>query len=311
MGSTAPVKPPALKSGDVLGIVAPASGIKPDMLSQGIHELESLGFKIRVREDIHAVERYLAGSLDRRLDEFREMLLDDQVRGIICARGGYGSGHLLTHLKPEELAGNPKVFCGASDITMLLAAFARAGVVAFHGPMVATTIRQGTTGYDRKLLMDMLVEGEAVRFDTTGCEIVQGGHAQGRLTGGCISLVAATIGTDWEIDATDSILVLEDVDAKPYQLDRMITQLRQAGTLDKVRGFVFGEMLNCDQHPDQGYTVQDLIRSMLGGLNVPILYGFPTGHSSKPNAIVPFGPQAELSLDSETTFHLLESAVTL
>ena len=311
MESTSPVKPPALKSGDLLGVIAPASGIKHDMLADGVRELESLGFKTRLRDDIHTVNRYLAGSLDRRLDEFREMLLDDEVRGIVCARGGYGSGHLLPHLRPEEIANNLKIFCGASDITMLLAAFAHARVVAFHGPMVATTIRRGPEGYDRALLMQMLVEARAVRFDTIGCEVVGGGHAEGRLTGGCISLVAATLGTEWEIDATDSILVLEDIDARPYQLDRMITQLQQAGTLDKVRGFVFGEMLNCDQHPDQGYTVQDLLRSMLSEYDVPILYGFPTGHSSRPNAIVPFGVQAELSLDGEPTFRLLEPAVTL
>ena len=150
-----------------------------------------------------------------------------------------------------------------------------------------------------------------MQFDTAGCEILRDGHTEGRLTGGCISLIVSTLGTDWEIDATDSILVLEDIDVKPYQLDRMLTQLEHAGTLDKARGFVIGEMPNCAPHPSQGHTIQDLLKSMLTKYNVPILFGFPTGHSSRPNAIVPFGVQAELSLDSIPTFRLLEPAVTL
>jgi muramoyltetrapeptide carboxypeptidase len=310
MGSSSPIKPRALARGDLLGVVAPASGIKPEMLAAGIRELESLGFKTRLRDDIETVDDYLAGSVDRRLEEFREMLEDPGVKGIVCARGGYGSGHLLAQLQPDELARHPKVFCGASDITMLLAAYARARIVAFHGPMVATTIRQGGEGYDRDLMMRMLVRGEAVSFDTTGCEILGKGSAQGRLTGGCLSLIVSTLATEWEIDTRDSILVVEDIDTKPYEIDRMLTQLRQAGKTDHVRAFVFGEMPGCVQHPGQKSSVKDVIRALLADLAVPILYGFPTGHSSKPNAIVPFGVLAEISLGEDATFRLLEAAVT-
>ncbi len=309
MGRDAPVKPPALAPGDLLGIVAPASGVDPELLAAGVGELESLGFRTRCRDDIRTVEGYLAGGLGRRRDELIEMLEDPDVNGVICARGGYGSGHLLDALDPSRLRRAAKVFCGASDITMLLAAFARAGVVAFHGPMVATTMRLGPAGYDRDLMMRMLIDGEAVEFETAGCRILRPGRAKGRLTGGCLSLIVSTLATDWEMDTRDAILVVEDIDTRPYQIDRMLTHLRQAGKLDRVRGFVFGEMPGCDPPPGAGYTTEDVIRWRLSDLGAPILYGFPTGHASRPNAVVPFGVEAELALDSGAVFRLLESAV--
>ena len=305
------IKPPALRIGDTVGVVAPASNIHPDMLSAGCLELESLGFQVRFRDDITAVDRYFAGTSHRRENELRTMLLDESIRGIFCARGGYGSGQLLELIDPGELASHPKIFCGSSDLTMMLSGFQRAGLVAFHGPMVATAMRQGSAGYDRELLLRLLVQGEAVRFSTDGCEVLREGQSEGRLTGGCLSLVVSTLGTPWEIDTTDTILVLEDNNCRPFQVDRMLTHMKQAGKLTRVRGFVFGEMLGCEQHPEQGYTIQEVIDRVLDDLAVPILFGFPTGHASGPDAVVPFGVQARLSLGTEAEFQLLEPAVTL
>ena len=304
-----PVKPPALRPGDTVGIVAPASNVKPDLLAAGCREIEALGFKVRHREDIHAAFRYLAGDTARRVDEFREMLNDAEVRAIFCARGGYGSGHLLADISPEEIRANPKIFCGASDITMLLNAYLGAGVVPFHGPMVATTMRQGPGAYDRDLFLRTLVGAEAVRFPTDGTEVLYNGHAEGRLTGGCLSLLVSTLGTAWEVDTADAILVLEDIDIRPYQIDRMLTHLLQARKFESVRAVVFGEMLQCEQHPEQGYALHEVISDVLGDLGVPILYGFPTGHTSKPNLLVPFGVRARITLDRTTVFELLEPAV--
>jgi muramoyltetrapeptide carboxypeptidase len=174
--------------------------------------------------------------------------------------------------------------------------------------MVATAIRQGEAGYNRKLLLDLL-RGEVVRFPLAGTSVLRPGSAEGRLIGGCLSLVVATLGTLYEMDMTDSILVLEDLDTKPYQIDRMLTQLKQAGKLDDVRGVVFGEMLNCLQNANQGYTLEDVILDVLGETTFPILFGFPTGHTAGANAIVPFGVRARLKLDTDSVFELLEPAV--
>ncbi len=304
------IKPPALKTGDTIGIVAPASSIKPELFEQGCRELESLGFRTYFRPDILSSFRFFAGPDQRRREEFLEMLRNPEIKAIFCARGGYGSGHLIPDLTPEVLRDNPKIICGASDITVVLGAMQRAGVVGFHGPMVATSIRQGAGGYDRTLLRDVLQHGNAVRFPLQGTKILNPGVAEGRLTGGCLSLVAAAIGTAAEADTADSIFVLEDIDAKPYQIDRMITQLIQAGKFDAVRAVVFGEMLRCFQHSDQGYMLEDVLGDLLRPLGIPILFGFPTGHTSRPNLIVPFGVRARLDLNDAPVFELLEPAVT-
>lgn len=309
------IKPPALRKGDTIGIVAPASNIKMDLLQAGCRELESLGFKTCFRPDINSSFRYFAGTHQRRRDEFLEMLRSPDIRAIFCARGGYGSGHLLDHLDPDVIRANAKIINGASDITLLLNAVERAGLVAFHGPMVATSIRQGTEGYNRDVLLDLLVSGVPVRFPLEGTSVLRPGVGEGRLTGGCLSLVVATLGTPWDIDTSDSILVIEDVDAKPYQIDRMILQLKQAGKFDSIRAVVFGQMLNCSQHDAQGYSLEEVLLDLLSEFTFPILYGFPTGHTTHPNVTVPFGVRARLALSSSMpappVFELMESAVTL
>jgi muramoyltetrapeptide carboxypeptidase len=304
------IKPRGLRRGDTIGIVAAASNIKKDLLEQGCRELEDLGFKTYFRPDITSSFRYVAGTRERRLGEFLEMLQSPDIHAIFCARGGYGSGQLIPSIDADLIRANAKILNGSSDITILLNWFDRAGVVSFHGPMVATTIRQGTDGYDRTVLLDLLQGKKAVRFPTGGTSILRSGAGEGRLIGGCLSLVVATLGTKHEIDTQDAILVLEDDSTKPYQIDRMITNLKQAGKLESVRGVVFGEMLNCIQNAEQGYTLQEVIADLLAEFSFPILYGFPTGHTSRPNVIVPFGVRARLDLTSSAPlFELLESAV--
>jgi muramoyltetrapeptide carboxypeptidase len=309
------IKPPALRPGHTIGVVAPASNIKLDLLEAGCRELESLGFKTYFRPDIVSSYRYFAGSHDRRRAEFLEMLRSRDIHAIFCARGGYGSGYLLADLDSDLIRENAKIISGASDITLVLNAFQRAGVVAFHGPMVATSIRQGRDGYDLNVLLDLLQNARMVRFSTEGTTVLRAGAGEGRLTGGCLSLVVATLGTQAELDTHDSILVLEDADTKPYQIDRMITQLKQAGKFEAVRAVVFGQMLNCSQHSQQGYSLEEVLRDLLSEFTFPILAGFPTGHTSRPNVIVPFGVRARLMLDdpsvSGPVFELLEPAVEL
>src|SRR5215831_2558803 len=304
------VKPNALKPGDTIGVVAAASNIKKDLLEQGCRELEALGFKTHWRPDITSSFRYFSGPHERRIGEFMEMLRSPDIAAIFCARGGYGSGHLIPRLDRDTVCANAKIINGSSDITILLNWIERCGVVSFHGPMVATAIREGEYGYDRATLVDLLQSKQTVRFPTQGSSVLRPGIAEGRLIGGCLSLVVATLGTRHEIDTRDAILVLEDLDTKPYQIDRMITHLKQAGKFDHVRGVVFGEMMNCMQHTNQGYTLQEVLMDLLSEFSFPVLYGFPTGHTSRPNVIVPFGVRARLDLGAPIKFELLEPAVS-
>jgi muramoyltetrapeptide carboxypeptidase len=302
------LKPPALRPGDLIGVVAPASNIKPDMLAEGCRELERLGYRTLYRPGITTTHRYFSGTVERRAAEFLEMLRNPDVRAIFCARGGYGSGRIIPYLEPELLRANPKIINGSSDITSLLSHLDRSGLVGFHGPMVATALRLGEAGYNRSILLGVL-KGDAVRFPLAGTSVLRPGSAEGRLTGGCLTLVAATLGTPYEIDTADSILILEDQDTKPYQIDRMLTQLKQAGKLEGVRGIVFGEMLNCMQNVTQGYSLEEVIMDVLDDERIPILYGFPTGHTSGPNVLVPFGIRARLTLGADSVFEMLEPAV--
>jgi muramoyltetrapeptide carboxypeptidase len=304
------IKPKALKPGDTIGIVAPASNIKKDLLEQGCRELEGLGFKTYLRSDITSSYRYFSGTRERRLGEFLEMLRSPDIHAIFCARGGYGSGQLLRDIDPDVIRQNAKIVNGSSDITILLNWIVRAGVVSFHGPMVATAIREGTSGYDRAVLLDLLQGRREVSFPTEGTSVLRSGLGEGRLTGGCLSLVVATLGTEHEIDTQDAMVFLEDADTKPYQIDRMITHLKQAGKFEGVRGVIFGEMLNCAQNANQGYTLQEVLLDLLREFAFPILFGFPTGHTSRPNVIVPIGVRARLDLTSSAPiFELLEPAV--
>jgi muramoyltetrapeptide carboxypeptidase len=304
------IKPPALRPGDLIGIVAPASNIKPEMLEEGCRELERLGFRTLYRPGITTAYRYFSGTDERRAAELLEMIRNPEVRAIFCARGGYGTGRIIPYIEPELLRANPKILNGSSDVTALLAHWDRSGLVGFHGPMVATGFRLGEAGYDRSLLLDVL-SGKVARFSLDSTRVLQTGSGEGRLTGGCLSLVVATLGAPYEIDTADSILILEDLDTKPYQIDRMLIQLKHAGKLDGVRGIVFGEMPNCMQNSNQGYSLEDVILDILTDVGCPILFGFPTGHTSRPNAIVPFGVRARLRLGESDVFELLEPAVTI
>src|SRR2546427_3987905 len=180
------IKPAALRPGHTIGIAAPASNIKKDLLDQGCRELESLGFKTHYRPDITTSYRYLSGTRERRLDEFLEMLKSPDIHAIFCARGGYGSGQLIPRIDPDLIRNNPKIICGSSDITMLLNWIERAGVVSFHGPMVATAIRQGTAGYDRDLLVDMPQGKQSVQFPTDSTNVLRRRKAEGGFTRGCL-----------------------------------------------------------------------------------------------------------------------------
>src|SRR5262245_3338964 len=175
------IKPKALKRGDTIGIVAPASNIKKELLEEGCRELESLGFKTYVHSDITSSFRYFSGSRERRLGEFLEMLRSSEIRAIFCARGGYGSGQLIPDIDADLIRENAKIVNGSSDITFLLNLIERSGVVSFHGPMVATAIRQGEIGYNRGVLLDMLQGKQLVRFPAGETSIIRSGFGEGRL----------------------------------------------------------------------------------------------------------------------------------
>lgn len=305
------VKPPALRPGDTIGIVAPASNIQRADLDAGCAALARAGYRTFYFDSILERDLYFAGSVQRRARELEQMFARDDIRAILCARGGYGANYLLPHLDLARIKARPKIFIGYSDITALLTHFLdSAGIVVFHGPM-ATKDWAHEDGVDFNSWQSAL--SGSVPWDVPlnpEVIVLAGGEAEGMLYGGCLSILVASLGTPYAIKTAGTILFLEDVAAKPFQVDRMLMQLKLGGYFDEVRGIVFGQMLDCTQHATQDYTLQEVVRRVVGDLGIPVVYGVKSGHVTSGNITLPFGVKAKLSAsDAQVALKITESAV--
>lgn len=310
------VKPPALRKGDTIGIVAPASSFKRDEFEAGCQALRQMGYNPVYNQSIFDCDLYFAGSAERRAREIEAMFLRDDVKAILCARGGYGSNYLLPMLDVKKLAAKPKIFVGYSDLTSLLTYFCDVGgLVTFHGPMVAKDFAK-LDGVDLKSWQNALsgLENWQLAFGSgSGVKApVQGQRsAEGVLYGGCLSMLVASLGTPYEIQTDGTILFIEDIATKPYQIDRMLMHLKLAGKFAGVRGIIFGEMLDCIQTQNQGYTLEEVVMRVVGDLGVPVAYGLRSGHVSRQNIILPLGVRAALNVGSAgVTLDILEPATS-
>jgi len=309
---TTRLKPSALKAGDTVGVAAPASNIKRELLEQGCEELRRLGYTPFYLPSILEQDLYFAGSAKRRARELEEMFSRDDIRAIVCARGGYGANYLLGELDPAKIAGHPKIFCGYSDVTTLLTCFAdSARFVTFHGPMVTKDFahQDGVDLASWQAALTGVVNWEIASAEDSGAEGLVDGTAEGILYGGCLSILVAALGTPHDIHTNGTILFMEDVNAKPYQVDRMLMQLKLAGKLRGVKGIVFGEMLDCAQSNDQGYTLQEVVLRIVGDLGIPVAFGLRSGHVTRKNITLPIGVRASLSVNGgQVTLKILEAA---
>jgi muramoyltetrapeptide carboxypeptidase len=305
------IKPAALRRGDKVGIVAPASSFNREAFLAGCSRLQQMGFDPVYSRDIFDRDLYFAGSTERRLHELQDFLQRDDIAALIGVRGGYGSNYLLERMDFQQFARQPKILLGCSDITALLTAVTdRTGLVTFHGPMAAKDIARGT--FESSSWNNAFHGEQQWAIATGGVEVLQPGRAQGRLYGGCLSMLVASLGTELEIQCDNSILFIEDVGEKPYRIDRMLMQLRLAGKLKNVRGFIFGEMLDCIQPGKQDYTLQQVIMRILAEYGVPVVYGLKSGHVSGANVTLPLGVQSELTADeSGVTLKILEAATII
>jgi muramoyltetrapeptide carboxypeptidase len=306
-------KPPALHPGDTIGIAAPASNVKKADLEAGCEALRRAGYRPFYFDSILEKDLYFAGSAVRRARELEEMFTREDVRAVLCARGGYGANYLLQELDFEKIKAHPKPLIGYSDLTTLLTYLTdSANMVTFHGPMAAkdwpheggVDIASWQAALSGQTAWDVPLNPEV-----TG---LVNGEAEGMLYGGCLSILVASLGTPYAIKTAGTILFIEDIAAKPYQIDRMLMQLKLGGHLDQVRGIVFGEMLDCIQTAKQDYTLQEVIQRIVGDLGVPIAYGLRSGHVSAGNITLPFGVNARLSVrEGNAKLRILEPAVAI
>jgi muramoyltetrapeptide carboxypeptidase len=303
------LKPPRLKASSVIGVVAPASPVRREFLELGVAELSRLGFETRLGSNLYSRARYTAGSASERIEDLVKLWDDPEVDAIFCARGGYGSLDVLRGLDPMRFSNSPKIFLGSSDITALLCFLLRhSHLVCFHGPMVAQKIARGDGSYDAAHLVRVLGEEKALgHLSIPQVRMLHPGASEGILLGGCLSLITALVGTPHLPSFDGAIVFFEDTGVRPYQLDRMLTQLKMAGCLAGVRGMIFGEMPDCEQHPNQGYTVEELLADLTEDLGIPVGYNFPSGHTRSADHVLPLGIRARLD---ETGLTLLEGAVS-
>ncbi|MBX3112171.1 MAG: LD-carboxypeptidase [Fimbriimonadaceae bacterium] len=312
------VRPPALKPGDSVALIAPASTM-PDAaeVESARQFVFSLGF--RPVFGLHATKTwgYLAGTDEERAADLNWALRDPSVDGIMCLRGGYGAMRFLPSIDYEAARAHPKVFIGYSDITALLVAITqKAGVVTFHGPVGTSSVSEFSTNWMMRALTQPRPLGTYTQPDPAKAGkgdfelvTVHGGKASGPLVGGNLTLLSCLMGTPYAPDIAGKILFIEEVQEAPYRIDRMLTQMWLSGDLQKVRGVALGQFTDCDsQEPGSSWRVRDIVALRLKPLGVPVLSGLPIGHV-KDKITLPLGAMAQLDADAQT-LTVLEPAVS-
>ena len=306
------LKPPALKPGARIAVVAPASPFALEEFEPGLAELRALGFEPVFDDSVFARDGgYLAGSAELRATAFLRAWEDPEVSALIAARGGYGSVHLLPLLDAATIARTPKAFVGFSDNTSLLVWLTQAcGLVAFHGPMLEGRLAKGGDGYDRDTFVRALCRAEPVGEIGHPClEALVSGEATGMLVGGTLTQLVASLATPFAFDPPPGcVLFLDEVGERPYRLDRMLTQLRLSGILGRASAVVFGELPRCDE-PGGSPGARATVAALMRGFPGPVLFGLPSGHTAGATLTLPLGVRARVLTAPRPAIVVEESAV--
>ena len=299
-----------LRSGDRIAVVAPASSFPHDELTGGIAELTRLGFEAVYEPSIFDKSTFTAGSAATRAAAIHAAWADPGIAALIAVRGGYGSAELLPVLDPALLQRAGKALIGYSDITALLSLYARCDVVGIHGPMLERRLALGPVAYDRASFLTLLTSSEpAGDLRPDQLDTFQEGVASGPLFGGTMAQLTALLGTPWAFEPPRGcILFLEDVGERPYRVHRMLTQLAHAGILSRASALVFGEFPRCDEPGGQGPFIRDVLRDFTRGFPGPVLFNFPSGHTTGATWTLPFGVRAEVTGGPGARVTLLEPA---
>ncbi|MCH8156295.1 MAG: LD-carboxypeptidase [Nitrospinae bacterium] len=294
-------RPDRLKQGDTVAVAAPAGVVDPDVLEKGLNSLKRMGLRPVVADHVCSRDRYMAGTDEQRAGDLRALFEDPEIKAIFCARGGYGANRILPHLDPAIIRKNPKIFVGSSDITLLLLFLVQqCSLVAFHGPMVAGNFGRYPMSKSKRQFKEILSgDRKGKRLTAKSARIFRPGTAEGKVTGGCLTLLCRSLGTPWEIKTRNRILLIEDVNEPLYRIDGMLWQLKQAGKFKGIRGIVFGEMVNCLPSDHAGGSFKDILRDVFADSSFPILTDFPSGHGREMFTL-PLGLAARLDAGTKT-----------
>ncbi len=306
-------KPPRIQPGHTIGIVAPSSPVKQSELDANISLLTARGYRTVVGDNVLATvpsNDYLAGTDAQRASDINRMFADDAIDAIFCARGGYGAIRLLDMLEWNTIRANPKVFTGYSDITSLHTSIASlADFTSFYSPnlMTLNSLDPMSTSSFWQMVEGNTHEDFVFAADPATMTTLISGRTEGKLAGGCLSLLAHACGSRHAPDFTGCVVLVEDVGESIYRADRTLIQLRNAGLLDKAAGFVVGTITRWQQNeadPPQN-SPDALWQDILAPFGKPTIIGFPFGHEPNPLTL-PLGCRVELDATSRT-LTLLES----
>jgi muramoyltetrapeptide carboxypeptidase len=299
------IKLPAIAPGAGISIVAPASFARQERIDNGAAQLESLGFAPRFMPNAAARgPLFFAGTPEQRIADLHAAFADPGSQMLMSLRGGYGSNHILKYVDLDVVRAHPKPFFAYSDLTGLqLHLLDRLGLPSFHGPMLAADFFL-EDGVHLNSFYAALAGASYGLGPEQGLRAIKAGAANGTLYGGCLSILISLLGTAWEPNTANKLLFLEDVGAKPYQIDRMLWQLRAAGKLVGVTGIIFGEMLDCASAGAEPDLLDKVIRSALADFDGPIALGLRSGHVSRDNVTLTFGVEAELRVAESASLRI-------
>ena len=300
---------PAVHRTARVAVISPASYPQPERLTRGVDALGRFGYGPTVgRQALAKAHHYFAGTTQARLDDLHAAFLDPAVEAIFCSRGGYGCNYLLKGLDLGLVREHPKPLIAYSDMTCMQTwLLDQAGLVSFHGPMVAADFSL-PEGIDEPSLQAALGGDRWFVGAGAGLRTLKPGKASGTLYGGCITLLAASLGTPYAPRTEGKLLFLEDRDVKPYQLDRLLRQMILAGKFEGVSGVVFGEMLDCVAPGQKPELLDEVVLRVLDWFQGPIAIGLRSGHVSRRNVTLAFGITAELHLERAPVLSFLERA---
>jgi len=315
------ILPRAIKPGDTIGVTAPASPTGMWEIRNSINFIKRLGCKIKIGKTVtewETSDRYFSADDQVRADEFMSFIKSDDIDAILCARGGYGVMRILNLLDFNEIRNNPKAIIGFSDITALLnAVYQKSRLVSYHGPVAALDFNNLTERAFRKVLFNnekdkLPTDFKPIELKYPEAEVINSGICTGKLSGGNLSMISATLGTPYEIDTKDSIFFIEEVFEEPYKIDRMLTQLLLSGKFNECNGIIFGRFTNLDIkkpfYPGMQFTVRQILNQLVKPLNKPTIINYPIGHGEG-IITLPIGVYSELNADSKI-LSILEQPVS-
>ncbi len=298
-----PLLPPPLPPGGTIGVVAPAGPIRPAALKDGLAYLRKRGYRVEEGKHLRRRHGYLAGTDAQRAADLNRAIADPRLDAVVFARGGYGTARILEELDFSPLKRRPKLFLGYSDITAFYAGLIRStGIAGFYGPMVLNFSRPGTEFREDSLWSVLSRSAGWNRFPVPRKGCLREGTGEGRLVGGCLSLLVSLVGTRFDLDTRGAILFWEEVDEEPYKIDRMLNHLRMAGKFRHLRGMVVGRLQRCEpKGKTAGLPLPEILLRHLRGTRFPVVFDFPAGHAPG-KATLPLGLPARL----DTADRLLE-----